>query len=68
MKRLWITIVLLIVMIAIDWLRPIAHHEGAPWQEWPGGYGLFGLIVCLILIAGAKALGALGILRNGDEP
>ncbi len=67
MNRLKLTITVLVIMLAIDWFFPLAHHEGAWWQVGPAAYGLFGLIACLVLIVGAKALGSIGILQDGDE-
>ena len=66
MKKLVITILILLSITAIDLFLPMAH-EGAFWQHWPGGYGLFGILFCLLLIIVAKTLGDLILFKAGEK-
>ncbi len=65
MKRALIVATGLLIFAGIDWLVPIEHH-GAFWQHWPGGYGLFGFLVCLLIIIVAKSLGTI-LLKDADQ-
>lgn len=66
MKRITITIVLIVGIFIVDQIVHLAPHEGAFWQHLPGGYGVFGLIVCLAIIFTAKGLG-MGLLKEEKD-
>ncbi len=65
MKQALIIIGGLAIMALINWIFPVGAHKGSFWQQWPGGYALFGFVFCLALIFCAKALGRL-VLKKGD--
>lgn len=64
MKRAFFVGLILFLIIGTDLLFPITHHEGATWQHWPGAYGFFGFLICLLLILVAKALGKAFLLQT----
>ena len=69
MKRSWIIIfvVTLVIFIFLDiFLAHAGGHKTFPWSSLAGFFSLFGLIGCLLLIAGAKLLGHYWLQRGED--
>ena len=64
MKRLRIAIGMIGLMVLGSVWIP---EEGPTWKTWPGAYAVFGFVACTLLIWGGKLLGAMGILRKGDD-
>lgn len=67
MKKIIIIVIAVILMGRVDWILSIEAHDGPAWTHIAGGYGLFGLVGCLLLIVVAKVLALLGIQRKEDS-
>ncbi|HDJ23564.1 MAG TPA: hypothetical protein ENF17_06725 [Candidatus Aminicenantes bacterium] len=66
MKRLVGAVGLLGFLTIVFDLSSHATNHGGWWLRIPGFFILFGLVGCLFLIIGAKALGQAGLLKDED--
>ena len=63
-KRLKIVcLIVLAVVVALDFPIP-RDHAAYWWDVMPGFDAVYGLISCLVIIFGSKAIGKLGIVRQ----
>ncbi len=55
----------LAVLVVADFFVP-RHHAYFPWDEIPGFSAFFGFISCVVIIAIAKGLGYIWLMKKED--
>lgn len=62
--RHWIVLGVLILITLILEFTVLADYHHHWWNSIPMFYGIYGLLVCVVIIYAAKGLGKLFIFRN----
>lgn len=54
--------------VALLMLADVAHlrHAVFPWEEWFGFYAIYGFVMCVLLVLGAKHLLRPLVMRDED--
>lgn len=58
---------LMLLIDLIFWISGYDKHPYLRWEKWPGFYGIFGFVACVVLALGSKFLLRPLVKRSEDH-
>ena len=57
---------LLLFIDLVFWITPFDKHPYLRWETWPGFYGVFGFVACVLMVLVAKYVLRPLVMRGED--